>query len=83
MKKLVENIVRNYIRSKMREHQLKHVFTIIQEEYSRMYYEDNIPTRLDYLAELINETSPNRYGCSLKLVNTDIKPLNMVKERDL
>lgn len=66
--RLVERTVRNYIRKQMHRRKLKDVFSLIHEEYSHVYHEDNIPTRFDYLAELINETAPISYGYSVKLV---------------
>ena len=68
LNKLLERTVRNYIRAKMRQHKLKDVFSMIQKEYTFVYHEDNLPTRLDYLAELVNETSPKRFGYKVDLV---------------
>lgn len=56
-----ENFVRNWIRKKMFKHELEDVFKMIHEEYSRVYYEDNFPTRQDFLHELIDKTVPQEY----------------------
>jgi hypothetical protein len=56
-----ENIVRNYIRKKMFKHKLEDVFKMIQEEYSRVYYEDNFFDRKHLLQELVDKTMPEEY----------------------
>lgn len=59
--KLIENLVRNWIRKKMFKHKLEDVFKMIHEEYSRVYYEDNFPTRQCFLHELVDKTVPQEY----------------------
>lgn len=49
------------IRRRMFRHQLKAVFTIINEEYRHVYTEDNFATRQDFLHELVDTTDPDSY----------------------
>lgn len=56
-----ENFVRNWIRRKMFKHKLEDIFIMIQEEYSHVYYEDNFPTRKEFLHELVDKTMPQEY----------------------
>lgn len=56
-----EHRVRMWIRHQMYRHRLPRLFTIIHEEYSRVYYEDNFPTRQDFLHELVDTQTPECY----------------------
>lgn len=56
-----EQQVRLWIRQRMARHQLKRVFEIINEEYRRVYHEDNFPSRQDFLHELVDTTDPDSY----------------------
>lgn len=56
-----ETIVRNWIRRKMHQRKLEDVFKMIQEEYSRVYYEDNFFDRKGLLHELVDTTMPEEY----------------------
>jgi len=53
-----ERQAREWIREQMYRHQLRDVFVMIHEEYTHVYYEDNIPTRKDFLHELVDTTCP-------------------------
>lgn len=57
----IDEQVRLWIRRKMFRHQLKAVFEMINEEYQRVYSEDNFPTRQDFLHELVDITDPGSY----------------------
>jgi hypothetical protein len=59
--KIIENLVRNYIRKKMFKHKLEDVFKMIQEEYSTVYHEDNFFDRKEFLHELVDKTMPEKY----------------------
>lgn len=58
---IYEKIVKSYIRRKMHEHRLEDVFKMIQEEYSKVYHEDNYFDRNSLLHDLINKTMPEKY----------------------
>lgn len=53
-----ERRAREWLRHKMHQRQLDSVFQMIHEEYTRVYWEDNIPTRQDFLHELVDKHCP-------------------------
>ena len=57
-----ERRAREWIRQRMHRHQLKRVFVIINEEYQRVYYEDNYATRQDFLHELVDITDSDSHN---------------------
>lgn len=59
--RFVERQFRLWIRRRMFEHRLREVFDIINEEYQRVYSEDNFPTRNDFLHELVDKSDPDSY----------------------
>lgn len=56
-----DNFIRSWIRRMMWQHRLKEVFAMINEEYRRVYTEDNFATRQDFLHELVDTTDPDSY----------------------
>lgn len=57
----IEGQVRLWIRRRMHQRRLKSVFEMINEEYRRVYWEDNFFTRQDFLHELVDTTDPDSY----------------------
>lgn len=57
----IEGQVRLWIRRGMHQRRLKSVFEMINEEYRRVYWEDNFATRQDFLHELVDTTDPDSY----------------------
>ena len=53
--------LRQEIRDRMHQRQLQSVFDIINEEYRRVYWEDNFATRSDFLHELVDKSDPGSY----------------------
>lgn len=59
--RFIDHQVRLWIRRHMASYQLARVFETINEEYRRVYSEDNFFTRQNFLHELVDSSDPDSY----------------------